>query len=86
MVGIDVQGLYNWLSKVGFGGLLFFILVGFYFRWWAFGREIEERDARIVELAKDRDEWRERYLVAVRMATRSVVVASDVVGEAAGTA
>lgn len=80
MVGIDVAGLYRFLSQAGFGGLLFFILTGFYFGWWRLGREVEERDARIVDLAKDRDEWRERYLASLRIADRSVAVAAEVVG------
>ncbi len=78
MVGIDFIGIYNTLAKLGFSGLLFFILVGFYRRWWAFGREVEALEKDRDALRADRDLWRDRYFLTLQMAERSTTIASEV--------
>jgi hypothetical protein len=76
MIGLNVQGLVSWLSQIGFGGLLLFILVGFQQRWWIFPHEVNQLNAswegRMSEITRDRDEWKQRALIAMHAGERSV--------------
>jgi hypothetical protein len=84
MIGLNVQGLVSWLSQIGFGGLLLFILVGFQQRWWIFPHEVETLSAsweqRMEEVVRDRDEWKQRALIAMHAGERIGQVASAVMG------
>lgn len=75
MIGIDVLGLWDRLSKLGFAGLLFFILVGFQQGWWFFSRERDEWKRALEAMTKDRDEWKTRALMAMQAGERTVAVA-----------
>lgn len=76
MVGIDVKGLWDSLSKLGLAGLLFFILVGFQQGWWFFGRERDELKAALAAMTQDRDVWQARALLAMSAGERAVSAAS----------
>lgn len=71
MISINAQALVDWLSKLGFGGLLTLALVGFQQGWWTFGRETAEVRQQLVAMTKDRDEWKARYLTAVTVGERA---------------
>jgi len=51
VIGLDVRGLVAFLQSLGPFGMLAFLLVGFYLRWWVFGWQYDE-------LKGDRDEWK----------------------------
>lgn len=80
MVGLDILGLWDRLSKLGFAGLLFFILVGFQQGWWFFGRERTELKNSLDAMTKDRDEWRARYLAVLQVGERAVTTTERATG------
>ena len=72
MIGIDVVKLADTISRLGFAGLLIFILAGFQQGWWFFGRERVELAAALVAMEKDRDEWKAIALQSLRVGERAV--------------
>lgn len=76
MIGIDVAALWAQISKLGFAGLLFFVLVGFERGWWFFGRERDELKAQLAAMTKDRDEWKVLAMSSLHQAERTVTVAA----------
>lgn len=74
MVGIDIKGMVDWLKAVGALGTVVLFLVGFQQRWWIFPRELDAANAawqvRLEEITRDRDEWKQRALVAMATGER----------------
>ena len=80
MISVNATALVDWLSKLGFGGVITLALVGFQQGWWTFGRETAEVRSQLMAMTKDRDEWKARYLAAVTLGER----AAETTAKAAG--
>lgn len=88
MVGVDVQGLADWIGRAGALGVIVFVLVALYQRWLLLPRELDTVNAiweeRMREMTQDRNEWKERALTAAQLAQRSASAAMPVVVAEAG--
>ena len=80
MVGIDVKGFIDWVDKAGIVGVVILVLVALQQRWLLLPRELDVANAaweeRMRELARDRDEWKERALTSMRLGDRAVAAAT----------
>lgn len=93
MIGGNVQGFVDWISKLGAVGLVLFFLVGFQQRWWFFAGEVKDLKAALAEqkeataaMEKDRDQWKLLYLTSVHAGERAVAAASAVLPAPEATA
>jgi hypothetical protein len=71
VIGLDVRGLVSFLQSLGPFGMLAFLLVGFYLRWWVFGWQYQE-------LKEDRDEWKLLAQTGTVTAERATTAATEV--------
>lgn len=79
MISFNAGGVVDWLTKLGLSGLLLLALLGFYQGWWVMGRELAALKGAVEAMAKDRDEWKARYLATIQAGERAVSTAAQVV-------
>jgi hypothetical protein len=89
MIGLNIQGLIDWLTRVGIVGVVIFMGVGFQQGWWSFRRELDAKDEALIAMTKDRDMWRERAMTALmvgdRMAQSTIRALPDLRAEASAS-
>lgn len=67
----------DYLSRAGVVVLLLVILYGGFRRWWVFGWVLKESEDRCLEVAKDRNEWKEIALRGTGLAERLIEKQKD---------
>lgn len=62
----------KYVSQGGVLGLLFFILIGGYRKWWVFGWLYSESEDRTKKAERERDDWRDLALHGTSLAEQTV--------------
>ena len=62
----------RWISQGGILGVLVFILLGGYKKWWVWGWIYEDAEERATKAEKERDDWRDIALTGTSVAEKTV--------------
>lgn len=69
---VSITDAFKWVSQGGILGVLVFILVGGYKKWWVWGWIYQDAEERAAKAEKERDDWRDIALTGTSVAEKTV--------------